>query len=380
MFSSQPLTSRALELGFNLVGITSALPSPRLEAYQRWIAAGMHGDMAYMARPDRQRRRADLDAILLGARSLIVVGMDYHALNVPAAVLSDPTRGRIAAYAWGRDYHETMTPRLEALADWLRVESQESIATRVYVDTGAILERSHAQQAGLGFIGKNTMLIGARRGSYFFLGELLTDLAFDVYDTPHRETMCGLCQRCQPACPTSAFPAPYTLDSRRCISYLTIEHQGAIPRDLRPLMGNWVYGCDVCQDVCPFNRFALPSPLLEVTRERAAPPLRDLLAMDAADFRDRFAGSPIARLKRDRLVRNACVAAGNSGDRDLVPLLETLLSDPAPLVRSHAAWAIGRLGSHETGTIADLLCHHRTRETDPDVQQEIDLILGEDVC
>jgi epoxyqueuosine reductase len=274
----------------------------------------------------------------------VIVALDYVLDVLPEDVLNDPRRGRFSNYVRGADYHERMTSRLEALSVWLAAESGADTHSRVYVDTGAILERSHAQQAGLGFVGKNTMLIHPRRGSYFFLGEILTTLDFDEYHKPGRETMCGTCTRCLPACPTSAFPRPYVLDARRCISYLTIELKGDIPVDLRPLMGNWVYGCDVCQIVCPFTRkFARPAGEL-VDVEQAAPLLRDLLALDDDGFRARFFGSAVWRIKRDRLVRNACVAAGNSGDRDLVPLLETLArGDRSDLVRSHAAWAMDRL-------------------------------------
>ncbi len=369
--SAQAVQARAVELGFNLVGITRAEPSPRLNAYLRWIDLNMHGTMGYMAREDRQARRRDLNVILPRVQSLVMVGLDYHALNMPDVLLNDPSRGRIAAYAWGFDYHDVMTPRLEALAAWLREASGQNIAHRVYVDTGAILERSHAQQAGLGFVGKNTMLIHPRRGSYFFLGEILTDLVFGAYDQPRRETMCGSCTRCQAACPTNAFPRPYVLDARRCISYLTIENKGWIDRELRPLMGNWIFGCDMCQDVCPFNRFALPTreaTFLPTDVDRAAPPLLDLLHINESGFQARFAGSPIARIKRDRLVRNACVAAGNWGSDEAVPALLDLLRDLSPLVRGHAVWALARIqGEHSRPALIPML----DREADPHVQDEI---------
>lgn len=365
--SAATLKSAAKELGFNLVGVTRATPSPQLNAYLRWIDAGLHGTMGYMARPDRQARRRDLNVILPGARSLVVVGLDYRS-HIPDALLTDPARGRIAAYAWGLDYHNVMTPRLETLAHMLHSNA------KVYVDTGAVLERSHAHEAGLGFTGKNTMLIHPRRGSYFFLGEIVTDAEFDAYDAPQgKATMCGSCTRCLRACPTHAFPAPHVLDARRCISYLTIEHKGWIDRELRAQMGNWVYGCDVCQDVCPFQRFApetgeaafKPSDV-----ERAAPPLLDLLALDDAGFQARFGGSAIARIKRERLVRNACVAAGNAQDEKHVPLLETLLDDTSPLVRGHAAWALGRLGGR-----AKLKLRYE-QDPDADVRAEIAAALG----
>ncbi len=370
-FSSQAVKSHAVDLGFNLVGITPATASPRLDAYFRWLDAGFHGNMGYMEREDRKARRRDLKVILPGVQSMIVVGLDYHALSVPSEALNDPSRGRIAAYAWGCDYHDAITPRLEALAAWIGDASGRPIAHRVYVDTGAVLERSHAQQAGLGFVGKNTMLINPRRGSYFFLGEILTAMGFDEYDLPHRETMCGSCTRCHAACPTAAFPQPYVLDARRCISYLTIENRGWIDRELRPLMGNWIFGCDVCQDVCPFTRFAAPTreaAFLSVDVDRAAPRLLDLLSIDEAQFKVRFGGSPLARIKRERLVRNACIAAGNWGDDRALPALTALLDDPSPLVRGHAAWALARV-DHKHGR--DVLARQLRSEPDPQVQDEI---------
>jgi epoxyqueuosine reductase len=373
-FSAQALKSKALELGFNLVGITPAAPSPTLNAYFRWIEAEMHGSMNYMARPDRQARRRDLNVILPGVRSLLVVGLDYGT-SLPEAQLSDPSRGRIAAYAWGTDYHDLMTPRLEALADWLRIESSEGISHRVYVDTGAVLERSHAQQAGLGFIGKNTMLIHPRRGSNFFIGEILTDLTFDAYDQAGRETMCGSCTRCLTACPTNAFPQPHVLDARRCISYLTIEHKGWIDRDLRPLMGNWIYGCDICQNVCPFQRFAKPThetAFLPVDIDRTAPPLLDILMLDESAFEQRFHGTPIERIKRERLIRNACIAAGNWRDEAAVQTLTRLLNDNSPLVRGHAVWALAQVAGEAARPALTAL---QNRESDADVLAEIEFAL-----
>jgi epoxyqueuosine reductase len=373
VFSAYSLKERAYELGFNLVGILRAAPSPRLDAFLRWIALGMHGSLGYMAREDRLARRRDLNVILPNVHSMIMVGVDYHTGSLPPELVNDPARGRIAAYAWGQDYHDVLTPRLEELAAWLRSKSDEPVAHRAYVDTGAILERSHAQQAGLGFIGKNTMLIHPRRGSYFLLGEILTDVEFDVYDVPQRETMCGSCTRCSAACPTDAFPEPYVLDARRCISYLTIEHKGWIDRELRPLMGNWIMGCDVCQEVCPFSRFAplsQDSAFQQADMDRIAPLLVDVLRLDEAEFHRRYDGSPVQRLKRERFVRNACIAAGNWGDRQVSALLQELLRDPSALIRGHAAWALGRVGDSGMA-LADALA----REDDPTVRAEITVVL-----
>jgi epoxyqueuosine reductase len=370
VLSTELVREKAIELGFNLVGITAAVPSPRLDAYFRWIERSMHGSMGYMARADRQARRRDLNVILPGAQSILIVGLDYHALSVPAEILADPARGRIASYAWGLDYHENMTPRLEQLAAGLRESSNSQLVHRVYVDTGAILERGHAQQAGMGFVGKNTMLIHPRRGSYFFLGEILIDAAFDAYDQPHRETMCGSCVRCQVDCPTNAFPKPYVLDARRCISYLTIEHEGQIPRELRRPMGNRIYGCDDCLAVCPWNKFAAAGreAKLRAREELIAPPLAELVGLDDAAFRRRFSGSPIKRIGRDRFVRNVLVAVGNSGEGSLVPAVASLLSDPAPLVRGMAVWALGEL--LPASGLMGLKASRLPLESDPEVREE----------
>ena len=353
MFLTHALKQEATRLGFNRIGITPAHPSPTLNAYLAWIESQHNGEMGYLARPDRIARRQDLSVILPQVRSLIIVALDYSTLQPPADLLNDPTRGRISNYAWGVDYHELMRPRLEQLAGWLRAQlpTDEAMQWRVYVDTGPILERSHAQQAGLGFIGKNTMLIHPRAGSHFFLGEILTTFAFDDYDTPQRETMCGNCTRCLNACPTHAFPQPYVLDARKCISYLTIELKNTIPANLRPHMGRWVYGCDVCQQVCPWNRFAvqtLETDFCPATPDQIAPPLMDLLTLTDESFAERFAQSPILRIGRARLVRNVCVAAGNSGRGEFLEILGRLAhGDESVLVREHATWAIQQLmGQH----------------------------------
>ncbi|MFQ5398767.1 MAG: tRNA epoxyqueuosine(34) reductase QueG [Anaerolineae bacterium] len=374
------LRRKALTLGFSRVGVTPARPGRRLDAYLRWIAQERHGAMGYMARPDRVIRRQDLDVILPGVQSIICVGLDYYTARLPDEIGGDPSRGRISNYAWGLDYHDIMTPRLQALAEWLVAAADGRTQCRVYVDTGAILERDHAETAGLGFTGKNSMLIQPRGGSYFFLGEILTTLpiANDQLPITHYQLpitnaqlpSCGACRRCLDVCPTDAFPEPYVLDARRCISYLTIELKGWIPQALRPLMGNWVFGCDICQEVCPFNRFAAPTeepafyPSARVSPGAppvhrspftihhsqlnvVAPPLLSLLALDDAAFNERFAHSPIKRIKRPRLVRNACVAAGNWGSEAAVPALVRLLADPEPLVRGHAAWALRQIGTPE---------------------------------
>jgi epoxyqueuosine reductase len=371
---SAGLKAEARRLGFSLAGVVPARPGRRLDAYLHWIRRGYHGAMGYMARPDRVRRRQDPSVIFPELRTIVCVGLDYHTMDLPPALRDDPARGRISNYAWGMDYHEAMTPRLEQLATWLRMAAGAEVTQRVYVDTGAILERDHAESAGLGFTGKNTMVIAPRRGSFFFLGELLTSVSLPADEAP-RMPGCGTCQRCLDACPTGAFPRPYVLDARRCISYLTIELKGSIPPPMRPLLGNWVYGCDVCQEVCPFNRFAPES--VEVTlrpgfADAAAPPLLALLALDEEAFSQRFAFSPIKRIGHARLLRNACVAAGNWGSEEAVPALTRLLSAPSPLVRGHAAWALGQIGGVSA---AQTLNRARSVERDAQVREEIEAAL-----
>ena len=376
-FSAARLREHARSLGFNLVGLTPAAPSPHLQAYFRWLDAGQHAELGYMARPDRQARRRDLNVILPGVRSLVMVGVDYHTLRLPAALLEDPARGRIAAYAWGQDYHALLLPRLQALGEWLQAASRTPARPRAYVDTGPLLERSHAQQAGLGFIGKNTMLINPRRGSDFFLGELLTELVFDDYDQPAPASLCGTCRRCLAACPTGALPQPFVLDARRCISYLIIEHSGWIDRALRPLLGNWVFGCDLCQVVCPWQRFAIQSQetaFFPQRPDRAAPPLAHLLALSPAVFQREFAGTPLERAGRDQLLRNASLAAANGAQHECVPLFENLLADPSPIVRGHAAYALARLlGPAAAARLQACLA----QETDPAARDDLETTLHE---
>ena len=349
------LKTRALELGFHRVGIATPDATAHMPFYRNWVAEGRHGEMGYLGRPDAVARRGNLAGTLEGVRSVVVVVQEYFVED-PVGVPDDPTLAVIARYARGRDYHEIMGEGLNALWDWLEAEAPESVAARAYVDTGPILERDLGRRAGLGWFGKNTMLIHPTRGSYFFLGVLLLDLALPP-DAPFEATHCGTCTRCLDACPTGALSgydadgAP-VMEASRCISYLTIELRGAIPRDLRPLMGNRVFGCDICQEVCPFSqRFSVPSsesaysarpeldgaPLLELAER--------LLTLSGKGFVRTFAGSPLLRTGRKGLLRNVCVALGNWGSEEAVATLSAALSDPAPLVRGHAAWALGQVGS-----------------------------------
>lgn len=374
-FSADALKLQAKNFGFNLVGITRAAPSPTLSAYRQWIEQGMHGKMGYLARNDRLIRRENLNHIVDGVQSIVMVGLDYRSVLVPDSLLNDPTRGRIASYAWNLDYHDVMQDRLEQLTAWMQSQIGKAVDSKVYVDTGAILERSHAQQAGMGFIGKNTMLIHPQRGSYFFLGEVISTIEFDNYDIAHKDSMCGTCTRCLRACPTDAFPKPHVLDARRCISYHTIENKDWIDRELRQSFGNWVYGCDICQDVCPFQRFSLPSDEVSfypINYQTVAPYLTDLLTLTDETFKQIYGESPIYRIRRKRLVRNACIAVGNSHDKRFVPYIIQLLYDNEPTVRGHAAWALWQLmGQDAIGQLNELYY----REDDAEVMAEIEALV-----
>jgi len=370
LISAAAVRAQALSLGFSLVGLTPARPAPHLPAYLAWIEAGWHGEMNYLARADRLARRRDLSLIVPGARSLIAVGVSYSPVRRrnPALAPEETLQAGVATYAWGQDYHVHVLQRLETLADWLRQQGGP-VQARAYVDTGAILERDHAQQAGLGFIGKNTVLIHPRWGNDLFLGEIVTDLEMDAFDPPHREGLCGTCTRCLAACPTGAIVSPYHVDARRCISYLTIEHAGPIDAALRPRIGRWAFGCDVCRDVCPWQKFVQPAAWPAFQDDRSGHlEIETLLGLDHAAFEQMFRGTAIRRTGRDRLVRNACIAAGNSQNNALIPALRRCLSDASPLVRGHAAWGMARLAGR---TGVPWLQERLGLETDATVRGEL---------
>ena len=334
------LLDEARRLGFQLAGIAPATPAETRAAYEEWIAEGRAGEMAYLARDPE--RRATPHLVWPEAASILVVGLNYHAPEAEERL--DPRHGRVAQYARGDDYHDVLVEKLDALLRWSELQLGPELHGRRYVDTGPLLERDLAARAGLGWFGKNTCILNREQGSYFFLGALLLNVALppDAPTTAH----CGTCTRCQDVCPTGAFVQPYVLDARRCISYLTIELRGPIPRELRPLIGNWIFGCDLCQEVCPWNRKAPLGlePRLSARDGLAAPELVPLLRMTQEEFSRAFKGSPIKRTKRRGLLRNVCVALGNSGDLSAVPALIEALAHDEPLVRGHAAWALGRLG------------------------------------
>ena len=344
------IRAKALEMGFDAVGIAPLGASAQGEAYARWVAEGMHGEMGYLAREDAVAKRAEPSLLVPGAKSAVVVALGYYNADSDASALDDPSRGIVARYARNLDYHELMKERLIALQDWIAAELAP-VGGRAYVDTGAVLERELAARAGLGWQAKNTMLIQPGRGSYYFLGEILLDVEL-AYDAPFAADRCGSCARCLEACPTGALlgrdesGAP-RMDARRCISYLTIELKGPIPRELRPLIGNRVYGCDICQEVCPWNSFATPSSEEAfLAREGLdGPSLVEWMTMTQEEFSARFKGSPIKRAKRRGLLRNVAVALGNWGAPEAVPALAVAMNDEEPLVRGHAAWALGRIGT-----------------------------------
>ena len=334
---------KARAIGFDLVGVTNAHAPRHAQGFQRWLASGFHGEMGYMAKS--AEKRIDPSKILTDARSVVVVGLNYFC-EAPREG-TRPTAGRVARYAWGgRDYHEVMGEKLGRLAAAIDECGGPGTRSLWYVDTGPILERDLAQRAGIGFIGKHTNLINRRLGNWILVGEVLTTLDL-LPDEPERE-YCGTCRRCIDVCPTRAIVAPYRLDARLCISYLTIELKGAIPVELRPLVGDHVFGCDDCLEVCPWNRFAKLSPVREFQR-REMPPLTEFLSWDERKFRDFFRGTPMLRIKRRGFLRNVCVVLGNIGEAAALPALKRALADPEPLVREHAAWAIEQIQSRCLG-------------------------------
>jgi epoxyqueuosine reductase len=375
----EQIRAEARRLGFDLVGVAPARPPATADRYRTWLESGYHGEMGYLARPDAIAKREDLALVQPGVRSVVTVGANYHTVPLPGELRDDPARGLVASYAWGDDYHEVLTPRLRELAGSLKAlveaEVEGTVGSRAYVDTGPVLERELGARAGLGFVGKNTHLIHPGLGSWLFLGELLTTAELCQAAAANIQGTCGRCTRCLEACPTGALVAPYVLDARRCISYLTIELRGPIPRALRRPMGNRIFGCDICQEVCPWNRrFARRSAVaaFQPRPDAMAPRLLDLLALDDEGFRRRFRGSPIERAKRRGLLRNAAVALGNWGDAAAVPALARALEDSEPLIRGHAAWALGCIPTAES---LQALAQGLEREPDAWVQQEIQLAL-----
>lgn len=340
------LVDFARELGFDSCRVAVCSPPAHADAFEHWLAAGAHGEMEYMARGDEKRR--DPQKILPGAKSMVVLALNYFQgveagvspADKDAAGTAATTFGRVARYAWGDDYHDVIAAKLDKIDIFLRELGGRQ---KCYVDTGPILERDHAAQAGIGWHGKSTMLIDEKLGTWFFLAEILTTLELPPDELT--QDRCGTCERCITACPTGAITAPHKLDARRCISYLTIELKSSIPLELRPLIGDRIFGCDDCLDACPWNRFAQVSheSAFAARRSTTAFSLRDYLALNEAEFRNLFRNSPIKRIKRRGFLRNVCVALGNVGTSEDLPALRRAALDSEPLVAEHAAWAIEQI-------------------------------------
>lgn len=366
------LVQKAIELGFDACRVTSAEPPASAPDFERALAEGRHAEMAWLAKAPE--KRADLSRVLPGIRSVVTLAISYHrpaeqkvssragsevmginrAPSGPASVNSDPEMasslypslsGVVARYAQHPDYHDLLKEPLRALTEFLDTEARVAQRSLWYVDTGPILERDLAQRAGIGFVGKHTNLISRSLGNWFLLAEILTTADLEP-DAPEHNR-CGSCTRCMSACPTGALPAPFTLDARRCISYLTIEHRGSIPEDLRPAIGTRIFGCDDCLAACPWNRFARAGAILRQHHraDLTQPDLIELLSLDEAAFKSRFAGTALLRTKRRGLLRNVCVALGNVGDPRAIPALTLAAQDPEPLIAEHAAWALRRIES-----------------------------------
>ncbi|UAB78555.1 tRNA epoxyqueuosine(34) reductase QueG [Erythrobacter sp. SCSIO 43205] len=336
------IEEKAREIGFASVGFTTAAEDPvRARRLEEWLGEGRHGTMEWMEA--RLHHRRSPQGLWPDARSVIALGMSYAPALDPLALETHGERARISVYAQGRDYHDVVKKRLKALARWL-VEQEPESELKVFVDTAPVMEKPLGEASGIGWQGKHTNLVSAQHGSWLFLGAIYTTLELEPSE-PHRD-QCGSCRACLDSCPTNAFPSPYTLDARRCISYLTIEHKGPIAEEFREALGNRIYGCDDCLAVCPWNKFASEAyraseflPRAELT----APRLAELLSLDDAGFRRLFSGSPIKRIGRDRFVRNCLYAAGNSGDAALLSQVEMLTQDPDPVVADAARWAKAKL-------------------------------------
>jgi epoxyqueuosine reductase len=369
---SQRIKTIGHDLGFDLVGISPVRDPEHGEAFAEWLRRGCHGEMAYLPRTAEQRLHPG--AFLPWARSIVSTALTYDTPH-PRSAPADGIHGWVSRYAWGTDYHEVLQAKLARLLAAIQAEAGPDVRGRSFVDGGPVLDRETAVAAGLGWYGKNTNLLSMQLGSFFFVGELFLSLEL-VADRPVRDR-CGACRLCLDACPTNAFVGPYVLDARKCISYLTIELKGPIPRELRPLVGLHVFGCDICQDVCPYNTrtHATREPAFQPRAGLVAPELIPLLGLTEDAFRARFAGSPIRRAKRRGLLRNVCVALGNLAPPEAIPALAAALHrDPEALVRGHAAWALGRIGGREAEAA---LREADGRETDAWVREEIGLAIGE---
>lgn len=370
----EQLKAEAYRLGFTIAGVCLPEQPPHIAEFEKWIEQGRHGEMNYLARADAIEKRRKPTLVLDGCRSIFVVGMNYPA---PAEMTDSSAKayGRVASYAGASDYHHILVNRLDQLVSRLQTLTGTEIQHRSYSDTGPILERELAMQAGVGWIGKNSCLIDPHKGSYHFLGEVFLDLELEP-DVPFRQDRCGTCTRCIQACPTGCIQTDRTIDARRCISYLTIEQRGVIPLELRPQIGNWIFGCDVCQMVCPWNRFSqdrIIDPVFVGQRSATFLDLAQMLSLTADAFERKFKTSPISRPRYRGFLRNVCIAAGNSANPELIPHLKMRLEERNDaFVRRHAAWAIGRM----PGNNGRMLLEKALKvEGVSDVKQEIQLAL-----
>jgi epoxyqueuosine reductase len=367
---TQNIKEHALRLGFSLVGVTTSDPLFHEDVFMKWLEEGRHGEMGYLDSARSRECRAHPLRIIPECRSILVLGTRYPAPRYPDDSEGSAIRGRITSYAWGMDYHEILPGRMEKLVKFIEAQIGQPVLNRWYTDTGPILERELAMRAGLGWIGKNTSLINPRHGSYYLLSEILLDFDLEA-DAPFLHDRCGTCHRCIDACPTSCILPDRTLDARRCISYLTIELNGSIPSELRPMMGQMVFGCDVCQQVCPWNRFAdtLVDEAFSPMATLPEPDLDEELHLSVSEFSQKFRHSPIKRARRRGYFRNITVALGNLGNSQSVQgLADLLLNDPEAIVRSHAAWALGQIGGE---TSSRVLTSAFENEADEAVKLEI---------
>jgi len=363
------IRDKALSLGFDAVGFAPpTLAAEAKRGLSEYLARGYHGDMGWLA--DKADRRADPGVLWPEVRSVIVLALNYGPVGDPLALLAARERGNISVYARNRDYHDVLKSRVKTLARWMHESTGSEV--KVFVDTAPVMEKPLAQAAGIGWQGKHTNLVSRAHGSWLFLAEIYTTL--DLEPDATESDRCGACRRCLEICPTNAFPAPYRLDARRCISYLTIEHKGHIALEFRAVMGNRIYGCDDCLAVCPWNKFAAATsePGFLPRAELNAPRLADLADLDDAAFRRVFSGSPIKRIGRDRFVRNVLIAIGNSGEPGLARVAEARLTDDSPLVRAMAVWALTRLAN--TAMRTRLRDTHQPSETDKYVRGEWDAV------
>jgi epoxyqueuosine reductase len=340
MSLEQSIKDQARRLGFTLAGVTTPEPPAHLSTFKRWLDAGRHGDMRYLANERARARRADPRLILPECKSILVLAAPYPDPNSAEAFEKPAPTGRVAAYAWGDDYHNVFPPKLQELVTFIEDQVGHPVPNRYYTDTGPVLERDLAQRAGLGWIGKNTCLINPRHGSYFLLAEILLGIELEP-DSPLTTDHCGTCMRCIEACPTECILPDRTIDAHRCVSYLTIESKDNIPEELRPLLGDWVFGCDVCQMVCPWNRFANQevNDAFSLRSDVPRPNLIRELELTPEAFNRKFKNSPVKRAKRRGYLRNVAVAAGNSGDKSTIPALEYAGKDAELQVREHVDWA-----------------------------------------